>query len=106
MDREHRHTEFGSRFHRSGYGVWDIVQLEIKKDLAAGVDQFGDNLWALGCEELKTDFVEANRITKLIDDFLCIDSGGHVQGDNQPVFWGGHAGILARISVSSAAGDG
>jgi hypothetical protein len=27
---------------------------------------------------------------------LGIDCGGDVQGDDQPVFWGGHAGILAR----------
>src|SRR5690348_5370278 len=105
MDREHRDTEFGGRLHSSGYSVGDIVQLEIEEDLSAGVDQFRDDLWRFGGKELKADLVERDRITQFVDDFLGINGSGDVQGDNQPVFWGGHAGILARKSVPPAIAD-
>ena len=39
MNREHGHTQFGRGPYCSGYGVRDVVEFEIEKDLAPGVNQ-------------------------------------------------------------------
>ena len=106
MNREHGDTQLGSRLDGSGHGVRDVVEFQVEEDFAPGVDQLRNDLWPLSGEELKTDLVEGNRVAELIDDLLRIDGGRHVQGDDQAVFWGGHAGILARKSVPSAVTDG
>jgi len=82
MDVEDRDSEargFDRRF-RDRRG--NVVILEIEKDSLAEIDDLPDQPWALGREQLLTNFEHSDLTAKGMDELQCFGSTLYVEGDD------------------------
>jgi len=75
---------------RASYGVGDIVEFEVEKDVEAAVPQFADDGVAGGIVEFHADFEPLARVAKCVDQFEGLLRVGIVEGHCQAGLWIGH----------------
>ena len=68
-----------------GYGIWDVVELEVEKNLPAGGDQVAHNLGPLGREELFPDLVSSCGLADGLNDLAGLGGARNIERHNQPI---------------------
>ncbi len=85
MDSKQVSTGCGGDTRRGGDGIWNIVQLEVEKDVLAALLQSMDDGRAFCQVEFKADLVPENRVAKLVDEAEGVGGRGNVKGDDELV---------------------
>lgn len=75
--------------HGAGDGVWDVVQLEVEKDVLSATAELLDDAGTLGEVKLQANLVPEHVLAQGIDERQSGITGGVVQRDDQ-TFPGGH----------------
>ena len=68
VDVHHPHAESRRRGDGTGYGVRNVVELQIEKDAVAARDQLFDDRWAVAGEQAAADLESADRAAKPIGE--------------------------------------
>ena len=87
VEREHLDRKWGDRFDGLGDGVWDVVELQVEKDVEAEVSNFADAVRAAGGEHFEADFNPADSTLKLAQGRGDGARGLGVQDEDE---FGGH----------------
>ena len=67
VEGDHADAERGGRTHRSGYGVGNVVELEVEEDGVAALEERFEDGGTGGDEELQTYLEPAALAFKLVD---------------------------------------
>src|SRR5262249_18020655 len=85
MDGQHAHTKSRCRLYRVGHGVWNVVELEVQENPAAGTDQLFDKPPAFGAEQLQASFVDTCSVSNATHELARVIGVGDIEGYNQPL---------------------
>src|SRR6476469_2737884 len=84
------------------HGGGDVMEFQIKKDLAAGVHECAHEDRAFGSEELQSNFVDSGGIANAANQIPGRAGVGHVQSHNEAI---AHAcGVLSEFGFESFGG--
>ena len=81
-----------------GYGVGDVVELEVEEDVEAAIAELFDDLVASGIVELHADLEPLAGLFERVHEPESLGGGRVVEGHDEAIFWscGEHRSSLAR----------
>ena len=85
MDGQHTDAQLGGGADGPCDGVRDVVEFQVEEDLAAGGDEFADELRPLGGEELFADFIGGSGLADGLNDLASLGGAGDVQRHDEPI---------------------
>ncbi len=85
MDGEERDSERGCAADGAGYGVRDVVKLEVEEDLLTAGHQVADKRGANGGEKLLAYLIEADGFAKLRDQSASLLHVGDIERNDQTI---------------------
>ena len=87
MDGEQGCSRPGGGADGSGYGVGDVVELEVEEDVEAAVAEVFDEAVAGGVVELHADFEPLAGVAETVYEIERLTGVGEVEGHGEAVFW-------------------
>ena len=82
---QHADPQLGGRADGRGYGVRDVVELQVEKDLTARGNQLADELRPLGGEELFSNFIGGSRFADGLDQLASLGGARNIERHDQPI---------------------
>ncbi len=84
----------------SGYGVGDVVELEVEEDVEAAISQLMDDGVSRGVIELHPNLEPLAGLTEGVDEFECARCIGEIEGYGETGFWRWHVVSLTALLKS------